>query len=41
MAAFQRVDPWGIAVGATTEFHDAVGNALVQALNYTMRAKQE
>ena len=33
--------PWGIAVGATTEFHDAVGNALVQALQYTMRAKQD
>jgi hypothetical protein len=33
--------PWEIAVGATTEFHDAVGNALVQALNYTMSAKQE
>src|SRR5260221_4023560 len=33
--------PWGIAVGATTEFHDAVGNALVQALNYAMSAKQD
>jgi hypothetical protein len=32
---------WGIAVGATTEFHDAVSNALVQALKYAMRAKSE
>jgi hypothetical protein len=34
-------EPWGIAVGATTEFHDAVGNALVQALKYAMKRKNE
>jgi hypothetical protein len=31
--------PWGIAVGATTAFHDAVGNALMQALKYAVKAK--
>ena len=34
-------NPWGISAGANTEFHDAVGNALVQALKYAMKAKQE
>jgi len=33
--------PWGIAVGATTEFHDAVSNALEQALKYAMRVKSK
>lgn len=33
-------NPWGISAGATTEFHDAVGNALVQALKYAMKAKE-
>jgi hypothetical protein len=32
--------PWGIAVGTATAFHDAVENALVQALKYAMKAKE-
>ena len=34
-------NPWGISAGATTEFHDAVRDALTQALNYALRTKSE
>lgn len=34
-------NPWGISIGATTEFHDAVSNALEQALKYALRTKSE